>query len=84
MDMCMLDVTGIEGVAEGDEVVIIGSQGESWITAGNLADICGTISYEILCGIAERVPRVYCRNGEVVKVETLTSPLVQQASVGAG
>ncbi len=76
MDMCMLDVTDIEGVAEGDEVVIIGSQGESCITAGDLAEICGTISYEILCGIAERVPRAYFRNGEVVKVGTLTSPLV--------
>jgi alanine racemase len=59
MDMCMLDVTGVPGVAEGDEVALIGSQGAERITADELAEKTGTISYEVLCGISSRVPRIY-------------------------
>jgi alanine racemase len=59
MDLTMLDVTDISGVAEGDEVVLIGRQGESLVTAGELAAALNTISYEVLCGIGSRVPRVY-------------------------
>jgi alanine racemase len=84
MDMCMVDVTDIPGVAEGDEAVIIGSQGDLEISVEELADMCGTISYEILCGISQRVPRLYFRGGELLKVETLTSPLGLRAAVGAG
>ena len=59
MDMCMLDVTGVPGVCEGDEVVLIGKQGNDRITAGDIAEKTGTIPYEVLCGISRRVPRVY-------------------------
>lgn len=59
MDMTMLDVTDVPGVAEGDEVVLIGSQGAERITADDVAAKTGTISYEVLCGISGRVPRVY-------------------------
>ncbi len=59
MDMSMLDVTDIAAVAEGDEVVLIGSQGAERITADDLARKIGTISYDVLCGISRRVPRVY-------------------------
>ncbi|MEE8345760.1 MAG: alanine racemase, partial [Dehalococcoidia bacterium] len=52
MDMCMVDVTDVPEVEVGDEVMIIGRQGETEITVDELADMCGTISYEILCGIA--------------------------------
>lgn len=84
MDMCMLDVTDIEGVAEGDEVVIIGRQGDAEITADELAELCGTISYEVLSGLAARVPRLYLRGGRTVGVESLTSSLVQGQPVRAG
>ena len=84
MDMCMVDVTDIPGVAEGDEVVIIGSQGDSHISAGELGEMCGTISYEILCGISQRVPRLYLRGGDLAGVETLVSPLTLGARVAAG
>ncbi len=60
MDLCLVDVTGIPGIAVGDEVVLLGSQGEERITAGELAAHAGTISYEIFCGIGPRVPRVFC------------------------
>jgi alanine racemase len=59
MDMTMLDVTDVTGVSEGDEVVLIGSQGNERITADDIAVKTGTISYEVLCGISSRVPRVY-------------------------
>jgi len=59
MDMTMLDVTDVPGVSEGDEVVLIGSQGNERITAGDIAVKTGTIPYEVLCGISSRVPRVY-------------------------
>jgi alanine racemase len=58
MDMTMLDVTDVPGVAEGDEVVLIGSAGRERITAEDLAAWTGTIAYEVLCGISARVPRV--------------------------
>ena len=58
MDMCMIDVTG-GTVVSGDEVVIIGRQGAREITAADVADLTGTIDYEIMCGISKRVPRIY-------------------------
>ncbi len=59
MDMCMLDVTEVPGVREGDDVVLIGSQGNERITADDIAAKTGTIAYEVLCGISDRVPRIY-------------------------
>ena len=58
MDQCMADVTDIPGVKPGDPVIMLGSE-EEGISADNLAEITGTISYEILCGISKRVPRNY-------------------------
>jgi alanine racemase len=71
MDMCMVDVTDVPDVAADDEVVLIGCQGEEEITADEVAALAGTISYEILCGISARVPRLYLRAGEVVCWQTL-------------
>jgi alanine racemase len=45
----------------GDEAVLIGSQGKESISADEVAALAGTISYEIICGIGKRVPRVYIR-----------------------
>lgn len=59
MDMCMIDVTDVPGVTEGDDVVLIGTQGNERITADEIAAKTGTIAYEVLCGIGSRVPRVY-------------------------
>ncbi|MBI5192166.1 MAG: alanine racemase [Nitrospirae bacterium] len=61
MDMTMIDVTDIQDVADGDEVIIIGGEGENRITADDIAMQQGTISYEVLCGVGERVERVYLR-----------------------
>ena len=65
MDQLIADVTGIEGVHEGSEVTLIGTDGSETITADQLAAMCGTIGYEIVCGISKRIPRVIFRNGEI-------------------
>ncbi len=57
MDQFAVDVTDIPGVAAGDRVVLIGCMGTETITAEELADTCGTISYEIVTGITNRVAR---------------------------
>ncbi len=54
MDMFMVDITDVD-CAEGDEVQIFGAGGEVSL----MADIIGTINYEIVCGITARVPRIY-------------------------
>jgi alanine racemase len=59
MDMTMVDVTGVPDAALGDEAVLIGRQGDDEIAAADVADLADTISYEILCRIGARVPRVY-------------------------
>ncbi|MCB0228801.1 MAG: alanine racemase, partial [Anaerolineae bacterium] len=58
MDQTMLDVTDIPGVRQGDEVVLIGRQGELELTADQVAERLGTISYEVVSQILARVPRV--------------------------
>ena len=61
MDQTMIDVTHITGVKVGDTVTLIGSDQNGIITADEIARLAGTISYEIVCGIASRVPRVYLK-----------------------
>ncbi len=58
MDMLMVDVTDVSGAREGDLVTLLGADGEQVIGVDDLARWAGTISYEILCGISKRVPRV--------------------------
>ncbi len=59
MDMCMVDITGSADIKMGDEVVLIGKQGEQEITINEVAQRLNTISYEVMCGIGKRVPRIY-------------------------
>ncbi len=58
MDMIMLDVTG-RGVQTGDEVVLIGSQGEDQISAREVAATIGTIPWEVVCRLGARIARSY-------------------------
>jgi alanine racemase len=59
MDLTIVDVTDVAGAAVGDEAVLIGRQGETEISAEELAARLETISYELTCSISPRVPRVY-------------------------
>lgn len=60
MDHFLID-SGDDRLEEGDEVVIVGAQGDDEITAQEMADHLGTIPWEIVCGVSARVPRVYKR-----------------------
>ena len=59
MDQTMIDIGHIKGVKIGDEVVLIGKQGREEIRLEKLARLAGTIAYETICSISNRVPRVY-------------------------
>jgi alanine racemase len=58
MDQTMIDVTHIPGARQGDEVVLIGKQGDDEITVEQVAGRLGTINYEVVSEILARVPRV--------------------------
>ncbi len=64
MDQTMIDVSDID-VKVGDVATLFGTDGNETITADDLADIYGTIGYEIVCGISKRVPRIIINNGEI-------------------
>lgn len=68
MDQCMIDVTAVNNISVGDEVIIFGKRGDEEITVTELATLMGTINYEILCVIGKRIPRVYLKDGKIVNV----------------
>lgn len=63
MDQFMADVTEIPEAKAGDEVTLIGRDGEEFISIEELGDLSGRFSYEFACEISKRVPRVYIRDG---------------------
>ncbi len=68
MDQLMADVTEIEDIKIGDEVILFGSDGNNTITVESVAALMGTINYETICVIGKRVPRVYIRDNKTVNV----------------
>jgi alanine racemase len=64
MDMCTVNVSHIPDCRVGDEVVILGRQGNETITANEIANRIKTISYEILCALGKRAPRVFLQKGK--------------------
>jgi alanine racemase len=64
MDQIVVDI-GDDDVAVGDEVVLLGSQGDDAITADEWATRLGTINYEVVCGFGPRLPRRYRRGAAV-------------------
>lgn len=67
MDMCMIDLTDLPQVKEGDEVEVYGPHN----SVTEAAHLAGTISYELTCAVSKRVPRVYCRGGREICRELL-------------
>jgi alanine racemase len=59
MDLTLIDVTDVPEVTLNDRVTLLGRNGALSISAEELANAIGTISYEITCGVSDRVPRVY-------------------------
>ena len=68
MDQTMLDVTDIENVSIGDEVIVFGTGEHGEPTADTLAENTGTINYEVVCIVGKRVPRIYYKNGIMTDV----------------
>ncbi len=64
MDQMVVDVTGIEGVTQGDEVILFGGE----LPVETVAKLCDTINYELVCGVSRRVPRVYLKDKKEIKV----------------
>ncbi|MCE5212158.1 MAG: alanine racemase [Deltaproteobacteria bacterium] len=63
MDMCTIDVTHIPDCRVGDEVVLLGRQGKEYISANEIAAKAQTISYEVLCALGKRAPRIFLQKG---------------------
>jgi len=69
MDMCTIDVSHVDNCRIGDEVVLMGGQGHEYISADEIAGKVQTISYEILCALGKRAPRVFLYKGKPNSVE---------------
>jgi len=78
MDQLMLDVTGIEGVKQGDVVTVFGRSGDAYLSSEEVAAMAGTIVNDFLCGISKRVPRVYQKNGSEFAVNDMVRRLYEQ------
>lgn len=63
MDHIMVDVTDCADVKEGDVAILMGSDGVNSMWADEIAEMTGTISYEVICAVSKRVPRVYFKDG---------------------
>lgn len=68
MDQCMIDVSDCGNLTVGDEVIVMGEQNGICNNADYIADLLGTINYEVLCMVSKRVPRVYIENEKIIKV----------------
>lgn len=68
MDQTMIDVTDIQNVNIGDEVIVFGNGKNGEQTADDLAKIADTINYEVICTVSKRIPRCYTQNGKITKV----------------
>ena len=64
MDQCMIDVTNVNNINVGDEVVLFSDSG---ISADDVARWIGSINYEVLCLVSKRIPRIYMKGGEAVR-----------------
>lgn len=82
MDMTMVDLTDLPEIPRvGDEVVLVGTQGNQTLTLHDLAAWGDTICYEVMCGISKRVPRTYFRRGKVETFKSLLGVLPNHAAV---
>ena len=67
MDQFMVDVTEIEGVSFGDNVTLIGKDGNETITVEDLSALSGRFNYEFICDLGKRIPRVFVRDGKIAE-----------------
>ena len=70
MDQLMIDVSEIPEAKKGDTVTVFGIDNETYLSADEVAGICGTIGYEVITGIDRRVPRISMKNQEIVSIDS--------------
>ena len=68
MDQFVADVTDLPGALEGDEAVLLGSQGSERITANDVATAAGTIPWDTFAALTGRLPRIFHRQGVVERI----------------
>lgn len=68
MDQFMVDVTDVKGVDLNSTVTLVGSDGDACLSMEEVSNSAHSFNYELPCRVARRVPRVYYKNGEIVKV----------------
>lgn len=70
MDQFMVNVTDIPNVCPGDEVTLVGRQGEEKITMDDIGALSGRFNYEFACDLGKRIPRLYCKGGNLFSPES--------------
>jgi alanine racemase len=70
MDQCMIDVSSVNNISVGDEVIVFGNGGDNSPTAEELAKNAGTVPHEILTQTGNRIPRVFIKDKEIIDVLT--------------
>ena len=70
MDQCMIDISSVNNISVGDEVIVFGNGGDNGITLEELAKNAGTVPHEILSLTGNRTPRVFIKNGKIIDVLT--------------
>ncbi len=78
MDQLMLDVSGIDDVRSGDEVLVIGDGTNGSFSFDDMAEMTGTINYELVCLVGKRVPRVYIHHGKSVGIMDSIRPVNEE------
>lgn len=66
MDQFMVDVSHVPGACEGDEVTLVGRDGEEWLPVETLSALSGRFNYEFVCDLGKRIPRVFVKEGKIV------------------
>lgn len=69
MDQFMVSVDDIPDAKEGDEVTLIGTDGQYRITMEELGELSGRFNYEFACDLGKRIPRVYLKNGQITEIK---------------
>ncbi len=64
MDQMMIDITDIDNVNIGDEVILFGYEDDRYPTVNEIAKALGTVNYELICMMGRRIPRIYIKGGK--------------------
>lgn len=81
MDQSMIDVSEVGNVSRDDVVTIFGDPNEGYISMGDVAKIMNTIHYETACLIGKRIPRVYIKNGQIIKEQSLLTNIINAENI---